>query len=535
MPTLRLRRSALAGLASLAVLGSAALALSATPADRASAATPSDSTATSQLAPAVTLTEMSIGSEDRAFWTVHIYLPADPDGPLNTAGTGLGPHGTAERVAKALQDRGFSPRIEAINLPAFADGPARTLGWVVRIGRYDDQASATDVYNQVRAAGFTGQVRWTGGDGDPGSLQHLFVVRVDFTKFRGSVASEIGPTPALNELDHLTDTVPAYGALAGLNTHWFYNNAPAGLYVRDGKVLAGATQGRGGVMLTAGGRQVDVDQYWSTTTLQVGQATMPVDGINRVPGKIANCGGIGGDLPTQHPMHDTTCTDDSELVEFTSEWNNTPSGPGTEVVIGRDGRVSAVNATRGTKVPAGGTTVQGTGELADWLAQHVSVGAKMTVSTRITDSSGQTVPLTATTTIIQTGPTLVRHGAISIDAYDDGIIHGAGAPGADATDQTFTYNWTVRGNPRSAIGIDQQGRLMLVAIDGRQPGWSEGVSIPDEAALMRSLGAVEALNLDGGGSTVMVTDDQGIVNRPSDATGQRWLGNPILVEPRSNS
>jgi hypothetical protein len=484
------------------------------------------------VAPGVTLTELATGSEASFYWTVHVYVPADPDGPINTANTGLGPQPTAERVAEALTAKGFTPRIEEVDLPAFADGPAQPLGWTVRVGAYADQAQATATYNAIKAAGFKGQVRWTGGDGDPGALQHMYVMRVDFTKFDGRVASETGPSPALNELDHLSDIVPAYHALAGINTQWFYNNAPGGLYVKDGKVLEGATQGRGGVAITRGGRGIHVDTYRSPTTLYADGSTIALDGINRVPGQVWNCGGIGGDQPTEQPMQDIECTDPSELLEFTPEWKNTPSGPGTEVVLDAKHQVIAVHDTRGTAVPASGSTIQGIGDDATWLAAHAHVGDTFGVRTTVTDGSGHQVPLTRDTTIIQTGPTLVRNGQVSINAYGDGIIHSASDIGDEGTDQTFTYNWTVRGNPRSAIGMDAQGRLLLVAIDGRQPGYSEGVSIEQEAQIMHQLGAVEALNFDGGGSTVMVTKSAGIVNHPSDSTGERLLGNPILVEPR---
>ncbi|MGW0227957.1 phosphodiester glycosidase family protein [Actinopolymorpha singaporensis] len=302
--------------------------------------------------------------------------------------------------------------------------------------------------------------------------------------------------------------------------------------MKDGKVLGAATQGRGGVAITRGGRGIHVDTYQSTTTLYAAVSTIPVDGINRVPGQVWNCGGIGGDQPTEHPMHNVLCTDSSELVEFTPEWKDTPSGPGTEVVLDAKHRVVAVNDARGTTVPATGSTVQGTGDDAAWLATHVRVGDTVRVETAVTDGRGKPVQLTRDTTIIQTGPTLVRDGKVSINAYADGIIHSASDVGDEGTDQTFTYNWTVRGNPRSAIGVDAQGRLLLVAIDGRQPGYSEGVSIQEEAQIMHRLGAVQALNFDGGGSTVMATMNAGVVNRPSDATGERQLGNPILVEPR---
>ncbi|MFD0476227.1 phosphodiester glycosidase family protein [Nonomuraea thailandensis] len=89
----------------------------------------------------------------------------------------------------------------------------------------------------------------------------------------------------------------------------------------------------------------------------------------------------------------------------------------------------------------------------------------------------------------------------------------------------------MRANPRSMIGMDERGRLMLVVVDGRQAGYSEGLGIARTAELMKRLGAVEAMNLDGGGSSVLATAGAGIVNRPSDAAGQRALGNVILVRP----
>ncbi|HEV2770233.1 MAG TPA: hypothetical protein VGV40_08640 [Solirubrobacteraceae bacterium] len=47
-------------------------------------------------------------------------------------------------------------------------------------------------------------------------------------------------------------------------------------------------------------------------------ATREVDGLNRKPGLIRGCGGTGGDLPTEQPKHDFTCTDPGELIHFTA-------------------------------------------------------------------------------------------------------------------------------------------------------------------------------------------------------------------------
>lgn len=74
-------------------------------------------------------------------------------------------------------------------------------------------------------------------------------------------------------------------------------------------------------------------------------------------------------------------------------------------------------------------------------------------------------------------------------------------------------------HPRSAVGITRNGRyLILMAIDGRQPGYSESASTAETAEWMRKLGAYNALNLDGGGSTALVIEGPDgtpvVLNRP---------------------
>lgn len=86
-----------------------------------------------------------------------------------------------------------------------------------------------------------------------------------------------------------------------------------------------------------------------------------------------------------------------------------------------------------------------------------------------------------------------------------------------------------RRNPRTAIGWTSTGRVLLVVIDGRQPRWSVGASLGELARIMRDLGAVEAMNLDGGGSSTMWVDGE-VVNRPSDGT-ERKVTTAMLVLP----
>lgn len=84
-------------------------------------------------------------------------------------------------------------------------------------------------------------------------------------------------------------------------------------------------------------------------------------------------------------------------------------------------------------------------------------------------------------------------------------------------------------HPRTGIGVTRRGRILLVVVDGRQPRWSIGPTMFEFARIMQDLGAVTALNLDGGGSSEMVVDGD-VVNRPSDGN-ERTLSNAILVLP----
>ena len=75
-------------------------------------------------------------------------------------------------------------------------------------------------------------------------------------------------------------------------------------------------------------------------------------------------------------------------------------------------------------------------------------------------------------------------------------------------------------HPRTALGVDAAGRwLCLVVVDGRQPGYSVGMTMHELATLMAQLGCTRAINLDGGGSSILLAADatgtMAITNRPS--------------------
>lgn len=81
-------------------------------------------------------------------------------------------------------------------------------------------------------------------------------------------------------------------------------------------------------------------------------------------------------------------------------------------------------------------------------------------------------------------------------------------------------------HPRTAVGVTEDGKLMLVTVDGRQ-AVSQGASLFQMAEIMKRLGAKNAINLDGGGSTTM-TIGGATVNSPSDGK-LRYLANGLLV------
>jgi hypothetical protein len=80
-------------------------------------------------------------------------------------------------------------------------------------------------------------------------------------------------------------------------------------------------------------------------------------------------------------------------------------------------------------------------------------------------------------------------------------------------------------HPRTALGFDDTGAwLLLVVVDGRQPGFSEGVTLYELAGILKARGCSQAINLDGGGSSIM------LVREPGDVV--RTVNSPSGKEPR---
>jgi hypothetical protein len=113
------------------------------------------------------------------------------------------------------------------------------------------------------------------------------------------------------------------------------------------------------------------------------------------------------------------------------------------------------------------------------------------------------------------GPRLLVNGKADVEAY--------------AREEGVGEDFVQARHPRTAIGIKADGKtVVMVTVDGRQPGRSTGINLTELARLMQELGCVEALNFDGGGSTSMVVGGR-LANHPSDGDGARPVSNGLLL------
>lgn len=116
-------------------------------------------------------------------------------------------------------------------------------------------------------------------------------------------------------------------------------------------------------------------------------------------------------------------------------------------------------------------------------------------------------------TAIGGGPVLVQEGRVKITNNEE--LKFAGKAIGDK-------------HPRTCIGYTTDGYLIIMAIQGRFPGIAEGATLEQGARLLVGLGCVEALNLDGGGSSCLLINGKETI-QPSDKGGQRPVPAVFLI------
>jgi exopolysaccharide biosynthesis protein len=127
---------------------------------------------------------------------------------------------------------------------------------------------------------------------------------------------------------------------------------------------------------------------------------------------------------------------------------------------------------------------------------------------------------------------------INLPPVKDGIALLLGGLPRLIRDGNITIEWkkekiresfSTKRHPRTAVGYtkDKQ-KVLLFVVDGRQPGYSMGMTLPELAAYMLEWGIYQGINLDGGGSSAMVVQGE-VANSPSDPNGERPVANALMV------
>lgn len=119
-------------------------------------------------------------------------------------------------------------------------------------------------------------------------------------------------------------------------------------------------------------------------------------------------------------------------------------------------------------------------------------------------------------TAIGGGPMLVQDGKVSITNDEEAMFAGKAMHDL---------------HPRTAMGYTANGKLIILVVEGRNKGVAEGASLVHLAEILVGLGCVEALNLDGGGSSCMLVNGKETI-RPSDREGQRKVPAVFIIGRR---
>jgi hypothetical protein len=178
------------------------------------------------------------------------------------------------------------------------------------------------------------------------------------------------------------------------------------------------------------------------------------------------------------------------------------SAPNTDLTA----TVTAVATGGGTPIPPDGAVLMASGTLAQKLQAEAPVGTSVTTRLILQPD------WTGVNDAVGGGPALVRNGKPIFRALED-----------------FTSDQLTPRDPRAAVGQLADGRIIMLAVDGRSPGYSVGMSTFELAQTMARLGAVTASAVDSGGSVTVAFDGR-LLNRPSDPGGERAVKDALLVK-----
>jgi Phosphodiester glycosidase len=287
----------------------------------------------------------------------------------------------------------------------------------------------------------------------------------------------------------LVQTAQSNQVNAAINGGFFNRNRqlPLGAVRRDGRWFSGPILNRGAIAWDTSGNLLLNRLTLRETVVTANQQRLPITHLNS--GYVQ--AGIARYTPT---WGNYTPLTDNEIVVTVQ--NNQVTGQQT----------LAKADTGAVPIPANGYLLVIRSNRA--AAANFSTGTKLQIESQTTPADFNRYP-----NIVGGGPLLVQNRLIALDAKGEG----------------FSDAFAGEAAPRSAIGRTADGTLLIVAAHRRVDGSS--LTLNDIAELMIQLGAVEAVNLDGGSSTTLYLGGQ-LLDRPSRTAARVHNGIGVLVAPR---
>jgi exopolysaccharide biosynthesis protein len=292
--------------------------------------------------------------------------------------------------------------------------------------------------------------------------------------------------------------------IAAINAGFFLPNGdPAGVMAIDGRLVSDTRRQRGaiGISRDKTGVKLVFARLRATASLVLqnnspnhdGEAvtTIAIDGIDTTR--------LRGQLMLYTPSYHA----DTDTAKGGLEW----------VIDRQRGRlISGPHRDGKTRIPARGFVLSFGGERVPEPLQLLGRATRVRLDVSYEPVEGEPESWLLAQDIVGGAGLLIRDGH---DIQDWSI-------------ERFNQGFAENRHPRTMIGTAADETIWFVTVDGRQPELSVGMTLVELQALANRLGLVNALNLDGGGSTTMWVQGQ-VVNKPSDPTGPRKVSDALLV------
>ncbi len=307
-------------------------------------------------------------------------------------------------------------------------------------------------------------------------------VRINVVEINTKLASDFEIRPALSSNGNtikakrtITTIARNTNSVAAINGTFFkpQNGIPLGTLMINGKIYTGPVYDRVAMGIFDDG--FDMARVQFNSTIKAGNTTVKIDNINQ-PRMLS-----------------------SYVLAYTQDWGTiAPASPKYGYQIAIQGNKITASSYSSLEIPENGYVIVGPEKLLKPLTSEKRVNVEL----------GTTPEWSGVKHIISGGPYLVKNSEVFVDmtAQRLGAIGGK--------------------NPRTAIGYTKDNNLIMVTVDGRE-GSSVGMTLKQLAYFMKSIGCTNAMNLDGGGSTVMYVDGT-VVNKPQ-VKGGINISNALVV------